>query len=134
MYVAKPEMTDAQFRAVSAVEQRGADNVVRFRDTRTVATLIAMAKPARGWVALVWATVDNQRRIVSATLTEKGRKVYAREVTRRGDAVEQQRQLDKILALRPAVAPQGPLASLTADADPFALIATGRPAEAPIPF
>lgn len=135
----KPEMSDRQFATARAVVERDGDAAVRFLDC-SVSTLIAMARPARGWASLVWDHDGTKRYISHAELTPKGRKVFEREQARRAAVIEQQRTLDKVLHRAPAITPQGPLAapaaaaelrSIIAKADPFTVLATGRPAVHP---
>lgn len=90
----KPIMSAAQYRALAAVIGREGDSVVRYRDTRTVMTLIAMAKPARDWVKLVWGTVDGKRAITSATVTRPGRLAYEAETARRAAEAAHQARLN----------------------------------------
>lgn len=131
----KPEMSDRQFATARAVIERDGASAVRFRDC-SVSTLLAMAKPARQWATLVWDFDGSKRYISHAELTGKGRKVYEREAARRAAVIAQQRTLDEVLARHAVVTPQGPLAepaaaaelrSIIAKADPFAVVATGRP-------
>jgi hypothetical protein len=130
----KPEMSDRQFATARAVVERDGESAVRFRDC-SVSTLIAMARPARAWATLVWDHDGSKRYISHAELTEKGRKVFAREQARRAAVADQQRKLDKILNRPAAITGQGPIAepaaaarvrSIIDQADPFTVLATGH--------
>lgn len=132
----KPEMSDRQFATARAVVERHGDSAVRFRDC-SVSTLIAMARPARGWAELRFDWDGNTRYISHAELTPKGRRVYEREAARRAAAIAQQRTLDQVLARNAVVTAQGPLAepaaaaelrSIIARVDPITVVTTGRPA------
>ena len=118
----KPIMSDAQYRALQAVDNRaGAVDVVRFRDC-SVTTLLAMsAHPRRrnpghlAWVVVQWGKVQKGKRtvraITHATLTPAGINALDAERARRARAETSTR-------------------SITRDADPFALL----PAAPALPF
>jgi hypothetical protein len=128
------KMTNAQFHALCAVESRGSDTALRYVDTRTVMTLIAMAKPTRKWVTLVYEVVDNVRRIHSGELTNAGRNALAWERTKRAEAAERQRRIDIALGSAPADAGIVIRPTLAARVDPFDLVRTGAPAPVELPF
>lgn len=128
----KPEMSDRQYATAERVIGRSGDSAVRFRDC-SVSTLIAMAKPARGWAELRFDWDGNTRYVSHAELTAKGRKVFERERIRREAALAHERTIERVVAMTA----QGPAAdaattararSIIAAADPFKVVATGRPA------
>lgn len=110
--VKKPYMSAAQvraFEAMLAVNSGEVDAIERFRDTRTVATLIAMAK--RYQVEIVKIKEGRTWRIHSAIPTKAGQLDYEREIERQAAIVERERKLDKMLGRKPVLTPQGPLAA-----------------------
>lgn len=123
----KALMSDTQYRALTEVLDREGEQLVRFVDA-SVSTLIAMARPGRRWVDIVWATVDGKRQIVSATVRHGGRTAYAAETERRR-LVAAEEALQARIAAIPAPA-RAPKVSITAQVDPFALF-TPEPA---LPF
>lgn len=131
-------MSDAQYATLSRVDARDSTVALRYFDTRTVTTLIAMAKRTRGWVTLVHGIVEGRRQITSAVITNAGRHALAYERARREQAAEQQRVLDIVLGNAPAdagiVVTGGTRPTLAQRVDPFALVATGAPREVEIPF
>lgn len=98
----KPLMSDAQFEALGACIGRAGPVLTataeRYTDTRTVRTLIAMAKPGRRWVTLNYGRNGaGHRCITSATATNAGRSAYRLETERREREAATARQLDPAL-------------------------------------
>lgn len=128
--MSKPHMTDAQYRTLGACIAR-ADSAgteataVRYADTTTVKTLIAMAKPGRRWVTLNHGREDARRVITSGTVTNAGRTAYRLETERRAREAAAADALARVMAIgAPAAEQSAPRVSITASVDPFALCRT----------
>lgn len=123
----KAIMSDTQYRAMTEVLEREGEQVVRFVDA-SVSTLIAMSRPGRRWLDLVWSTVDGKRQITAATVRHAGRTAYEAETQRRHLVAEQEALMAKILATPAKMS--APRVSITSKVDPFALF----PAQPALPF
>lgn len=127
----RPLMSDAQFRALQAVDQRaGAVDVLRWRDC-SITTLLSMAgllgrtfKHAP-WVTVQYTNIQKGKRLVRtlthATLTPTGINALDAERTRRERKAAHDARMAALTTPR----------SITHRADPFALVASQQ---ADIPF
>ncbi len=113
----KPLMSDTQFAALTAVDQRaGAVDVERWRDCN-VTTLRSMAgKLGKKFRHAPWVTLQTEgREIIGGRLTVTGINALDAERTRRTRQAEYERRLAVHTQPRP----------ITRLADPFALVGAG---------